>query len=55
MNTILHFVGGKSFTGSSKRTGKVFNPATGEENADVMLASTKDVNETVAKAKKTFY
>ena len=52
MKTIQHFVGGKSFTGDSKRTGKVFNPATGEQSAEVKLASTKDVNEAVANAQK---
>ena len=34
MKTIEHFVGGKSFSGDSKRTGKVFNPATGEQSSD---------------------
>ena len=41
MKTIEHFVNGKSFTGNSKRTGKVFNPATGEQSAEVKLASLK--------------
>ena len=27
MKTINHFVNGKSFTGNSKKVGKVFNPA----------------------------
>jgi len=54
MKTIQHFVGGKSFSGESKRTGKVFNPATGEQSAEVKLASTKDVNEAVANAQKAF-
>ena len=54
MNTILHFVDGKKFKGSSKRTGKVFNPATGEQSAEVNLASTKDVNEAIASAKNAF-
>ena len=54
MKTIEHFVGGKSFSGDSKRTGKVFNPATGEQSAEVKLASTKDVNQAVENAKKAF-
>ena len=37
MKTIEHFVGGKSFSGDSKRTGKVFNPATGEQSSEVNL------------------
>ena len=51
MKVIEHFVNGKSFGGDSKRTGKVFNPATGEQSAEVKLASTKDVNEAVKSAK----
>ena len=54
MKTIKHFVNGKPFQGESKRLGKVFNPATGEQSAEVKLAITKEVNEAVAIAKKTF-
>ena len=52
MNTIQHFVNGKKFLGESKRVGKVFNPATGEQSAEVKLATAKDVNEAVESAKK---
>ena len=54
MKTIQHFVNGKSFSGESKRTGKIFNPATGEQEAEVKLATVKDINEAVANAKKAF-
>ena len=54
MKTIEHFVDGKSFSGKSKRTGKVFNPATGEQSAEVKLATTEDVNAAVANAQKAF-
>ena len=54
MKTINHFVNGKSFTGNSKKVGKVFNPATGEQSAEVRLASTKDVKEAIANAKNAF-
>jgi len=54
MKTIEHFIDGKSFRGDSKRTGKVFNPATGEQSAEVKLASTKDVNIAIASAQKSF-
>ena len=54
MNTIQHFVNGKKFLGESKRAGKVFNPATGEQTAEVKLATTKDVNDAVDNAKKAF-
>jgi len=32
----------------------VFNPATGEQSAEVKLASTKDVNDAISNAKKAF-
>jgi len=54
MKTIQHFVDGKSFSGQSKRIGKVFNPATGEQSAEVKLASTKDVNDAISNAQKAF-
>jgi malonate-semialdehyde dehydrogenase (acetylating)/methylmalonate-semialdehyde dehydrogenase len=54
MKTILHFVNGKSFSGESKRTGKIFNPAIGEQSTEVKLATTKDMNEAVINAKKAF-
>jgi len=52
MKTIQHFVNGKSFNGESKRTGKIFNPATGEQEAEVKLATSKDINEAVTNAKR---
>ena len=54
MKTIQHFVNGKSFSGESKKVGKIFNPATGEQEAEVKLATTKDINDAVANAKKAF-
>ena len=54
MKTIQHFVGGKNFSGNSKRTGKVFNPATGEQSAEVKLANSEDIDKTVDTAKKAF-
>ena len=54
MNSIQHFVEGKIFKGASKRTGKVFNPATGEKSADVSLATADDINKAVSIAKKAF-
>ncbi|MDC3166000.1 hypothetical protein OA668_02225 [Candidatus Pelagibacter sp.] len=43
MKLIEHFVGGKLFSGSSDRKGKVFNPATGEQESEVKLASKSDL------------
>ncbi len=54
MNSIEHFIEGKIFKGNSKRTGKVFNPATGEQISEVKLATTTDVNKAVEVAKKAF-
>mgnify|MGYP000386016127 CR=1 FL=1 len=54
MKTIEHFIDGKSIKWDSKRTGKVWNPATGEQSAEVKLASTKDVDIAVARAQKAF-
>ena len=54
MNLIEHFINGKITKGSSKKTSKVFNPATGEQSAEVNLASEKDVNLAVQKAQEAF-
>ena len=54
MNIIEHFVNGKKFLGDSKKTSKVFNPATGEQTAEVKLASTKDMDIAVEAAKAAF-
>jgi malonate-semialdehyde dehydrogenase (acetylating)/methylmalonate-semialdehyde dehydrogenase len=54
MNIIEHFVNGKNFLGDSKRTSKVFNPATGEQSAEVKLASTKDMDKAIEAAKNAF-
>ena len=43
MKTIQHFVDGKIYSGDSNRLGKVFNPATGEQSAEVKMASNKDI------------
>ena len=54
MNIIKHFVGGKVIDGSSQRKGQVFNPATGEQESEVILASKLDLDKTVEIAKKAF-
>ena len=54
MNLIEHFIDGKITKGSSKKTSKVFNPATGEQSAEVNLASKADVDLAVQKAKRAF-
>ena len=54
MNIIEHFVNGQKFLGDSKRTSKVFNPATGEQSGEVKLASTKDMDNAIETAKIAF-
>jgi len=54
MNIIEHFVNGKKFPGDSKRISKVFNPATGEQTAEVKLASSHDLDSAVKAAKAAF-
>ena len=54
MKLIEHFVDGKQFSGDSKRTSQIFNPATGEHSADVKLSSVSDVNKAVASAQSAF-
>ncbi len=54
MNSIEHFINGKIFKGSLKKTSKIFNPATGEQISEVNLASKVDVDLAVQKAKQAF-
>ena len=54
MKLIEHFVGGKIIPGKSDKKGKVFNPATGEQEKEVRLASKEDLNLAVTVAKKVF-
>ena len=54
MKLIEHFVGGKIIPGISKKKGKVFNPATGEQEKEVRLASSADLDQAVMIAQKAF-
>ena len=54
MKNIFHFVDGKEFKGESKRSADVFNPATGEVQAKVNLASKSDVDAAIKVASKAF-
>jgi len=54
MNLIEHFIDGKITKGSSKKTSKVYNPATGEQTSEVNLASKNDIDLAVQKAKHAF-
>ena len=54
MRTIEHWIGGKPTGGSASRRGRVWNPATGEQQAEVVLASKQDVDTAVAAARDAF-
>ena len=54
MKQIEHFVGGKIIPGKSDKKGKVFNPATGEQEKEVKLASKEDLSQAVVVAQKAF-
>ena len=54
MRTIDHWINGSLVPSASGRTGQVFNPATGEVQAEVGLASVAEVDAAVAAAKEAF-
>ncbi len=54
MNRISHWIDGKVFEGNSGRSGVVFDPATGQQQAAVDLADVEDVDHAVAVAKAAF-
>jgi malonate-semialdehyde dehydrogenase (acetylating)/methylmalonate-semialdehyde dehydrogenase len=54
MNRISHWVDGKVFVSTSGRSGVVFDPATGQQQASVDFASVEEVDHAVAVAKAAF-
>jgi len=54
MNRISHWVDGRVLEGTSGRSGVVFDPATGLQQASVDFASVEDVDHAVAVAKAAF-
>jgi malonate-semialdehyde dehydrogenase (acetylating) / methylmalonate-semialdehyde dehydrogenase len=54
MATIEHWIGGTFTAGSGSRRGPVFNPATGEQQHEVVLATKNDVHAAVAAARDAF-
>ena len=54
MDVVSHYVGGKAFAGSSKRTAPVYDPALGTISKEVALASAADLNQAVAVAGAAF-
>jgi len=54
MRTIQHWISGSETTGASTRWGPVWNPATGEQQAQVALAEPADIDAAVAAAAKAW-
>src|ERR1700761_5400825 len=54
MKTISHYIGGKVVAGTSGRTADVFNPATGEVQAKLALASKGELDAAVKVAAAAF-
>jgi malonate-semialdehyde dehydrogenase (acetylating)/methylmalonate-semialdehyde dehydrogenase len=54
LRTIEHFIGGQRTPGSSSRVATVWNPATGEAQASVLLAEPSDIDRAVAVARGAF-
>jgi malonate-semialdehyde dehydrogenase (acetylating)/methylmalonate-semialdehyde dehydrogenase len=54
LREVHHWVNGRTLTGSSGRFGDVYNPASGEVQAKVVLATTSEVDTAVAAAAVAF-
>ena len=54
MNQIHHLVGGETVEGTSGKTSPVYNPATGQQSAELSLASTAEVDAVVANSLEAF-
>ncbi len=54
MKLITHWINGKPWDGTAERTGPVYDPATGRQQAEVAFASIADVDGAVASAKEAF-
>ena len=54
MNLIQHYINGKVYKGSSSKKGKVYNPATGTQESEVILGIKSDLDFAVENAKLAF-
>jgi malonate-semialdehyde dehydrogenase (acetylating) / methylmalonate-semialdehyde dehydrogenase len=54
IKSVNHWIGGKLVESTSGRSGIVWNPATGEQQAAVQFASAEEVDQAVAVAKQAF-
>ena len=54
LKTIRHRIGGEETGGSSTRTAPIYDPATGQQQAEVLLADQQDVDRAVQTARTAF-
>src|ERR1700689_2800202 len=54
MRIIEHWIAGKTTAGAAVRTAPVYNPATGQQSAEVALGSRGDVEAGIAAARVPF-
>ncbi|MGH3077997.1 MAG: CoA-acylating methylmalonate-semialdehyde dehydrogenase [Gaiellaceae bacterium] len=54
LQTIGHWIGGKSVRGDSGRSGPVYNPATGEQTGEVTFASAEEIDRAVTTASDAY-
>jgi malonate-semialdehyde dehydrogenase (acetylating)/methylmalonate-semialdehyde dehydrogenase len=54
VNNVQHWIGGSGTSGASTRTGPLYDPATGRQQAEVLLAESADVDNAVAAAREAF-
>ncbi|MCF6300714.1 MAG: aldehyde dehydrogenase family protein, partial [Proteobacteria bacterium] len=54
MKTIQHIINGKSTKSFSTQTQAVYNPATGEQTAKLVLGGSDDINAAVENSKQAF-
>ena len=54
LKTIRHRIAGEETTGGSTRTAPVWDPATGRQQAEVLLAEAADVDAAVQAARRAF-
>jgi malonate-semialdehyde dehydrogenase (acetylating) / methylmalonate-semialdehyde dehydrogenase len=54
MRTIEHWIGGKPTSGTPSGTARVWDPATGMQQAEVVLGTAADVDEAVRVAAAAF-
>ena len=54
MKKVSHFIGGKVYSDKNSRVGKIFNPAIGEQIAEVELAPKSTVEKAIKNSAEAF-